>query len=76
MHFADESGLLALIRLLLGWDESGRPHLLWILHNYMTTLLILHNYYIINHWCLSHQFINIYSPNRHNSIKSGNDKKN
>ena len=30
MNFADQSGLLALIRLPLGGGESGHPHLLGI----------------------------------------------
>ena len=28
MHFADQSGVLVLIRLLLGGGDSGHPHLL------------------------------------------------
>ena len=31
IHFAEQSGVLALIGLLLGWGESGHPHLLEIL---------------------------------------------
>ena len=31
MHLADQSGVLVLIRLLLGWGESGHPHLLGVL---------------------------------------------
>ena len=34
MHFADRSGLLALIRLLLGGGESGHPHLLGFLPDF------------------------------------------
>ena len=31
MHFSDQSGVLASIRLLLGRGDSGHPHLLGIL---------------------------------------------
>ena len=31
MHFVDQSGVLMSIGLMLGWGESGHPHLLGIL---------------------------------------------
>ena len=34
MYFADQSGVLPLIRLLLGQGESGQPHLLGILPDF------------------------------------------
>ena len=40
MYFADQSGVLVLIRLLLGRGEYGQHHLLGILPD-------------IKHWCLS-----------------------
>ena len=40
MHFADQSGVLALIIFLLCCGESGNPHLLGILPDF-------------KHWCLS-----------------------
>ena len=40
MYFADQSGVLALIKLLLGWRESGHPHWLLILPDFID-------------WCLS-----------------------
>ena len=40
MHFADQNGVSALTRLLLGCGNSGHPHLLGILPD-------------CRHWCLS-----------------------
>ena len=45
MYFADQSGVLALIRLLLTLGESGHPLSLWMLPDFIL-------------WCLSKAFNN------------------
>ena len=39
MHFADQNGVLVLIRFLLAWDEFGHPHSLGMQPDF-------------KHWCL------------------------
>ena len=44
MLFAYQCGVLALIRLLLGRDKSGHPHLLGILPDFLTLVSLSHIY--------------------------------